>query len=64
LVSEEPFLSTNSGEVCFYSELSPAGVGGATTRPGAAGNASGSINYKVNLRFKVAEMNYLGKLEY
>ena len=64
LVSEAPFLSANSGEVRFYSELSPAGAGGATTRLGAAGNASGSINYKVNLRFKVAEMNYLGKLEY
>lgn len=68
LVNEEPFLSANSGEVRFYSELSPAGAGGLTTRPGSAtntaGGAAGGINYKLNLRFKVADMNYLGKLEY
>ena len=63
LVNEEPFLSASSGEVRFYSELSPVNAGGLTTRPGAAGVAGG-MNYKLNLRFKVADMNYLGKLEY
>lgn len=64
LVSEEPFLSANSGEVRFYSELSPAGSQGLTIRPGTTTGATGGINYKLNLRFKIADMNYLGKLEY
>lgn len=64
LVNEEPFLSANSGEVRFYSELTPANAAGLTTRPGSTTGATGGINYKLNLRFKVADMTYLGKLEY
>lgn len=60
LVNNEPFLSANSGEVRFYSELSPVSASGLTTRPGA----TGGINYRLNLRFKVADMNSQGKLEY
>jgi hypothetical protein len=73
LVNNEPFLNANSGEVRFYSELSPAGGAGPTTRSGAAinpaggnpaGSTTGGIHYKLNLRFKITDMNYLGKLEY
>ncbi len=64
LVNAEPFLSASSGEVRFYSELSPGGAAGLTTRPGAATGTASGMNYKLNLRFKVADMNYLGKLEY
>ncbi|MBS1789455.1 MAG: hypothetical protein JST85_17150 [Acidobacteria bacterium] len=58
LVNNEPFITEKTNEVHFYSEFS----GPAASRSGPAN--AGATNYVLNMRFKVAAMNFLGKLEY
>ncbi|MBP6824484.1 MAG: hypothetical protein KA368_23260 [Acidobacteria bacterium] len=59
LVNNEPFITSKTNEIHFYSEFS----GQAAGRSGPASGA-GAMNYTLNVRFKVSAMNFLGKLEY
>jgi hypothetical protein len=60
LVDGAPFITPETSEVRFYSELSK----GVAARPGPAGSASTPLVYTLNMRFKVSAMNFGGKLEY
>lgn len=55
IVDGHPFITSEDGELKFYSELS----GG---RP--ASSNTGSLTYTINQRFKVSALKYNGKLEY
>ena len=60
LVNGEPFITPQTEEIHFYSELST----GVAARPGPVGSSSSSPLYTLNQRFKVSTMNFQGKLEY
>src|SRR5262245_11732320 len=64
LLDGKPYITAESGEIHFFSELSQ---GGALSRGQAsvgAGGSSGPLNFNLDRRFKVAAMNFQGKLEY
>ena len=56
LVDGKPFITPESGEIHFYSELSRPAI---STSPN-----SSSQSYTLNQRFKVSAMSFQGKLEY
>jgi hypothetical protein len=58
LVNGLPFITPETDEVRFYSELSD----GAVARPVGASGAP--LIYTLNVRFKVSAMNFQGRLEY
>lgn len=68
LIDGKPHITADSGEIHFVSELSqvsaPSGVVTRGQASGGAGGSSGSMNYRLDRRFKVAAMNFQGKLEY
>ena len=68
LVDGKPLITAQSSEIHFVSDLSqgssPAGGVSRSQASGATGGSSGSMNYLLDRRFKVAAMNYQGKLEY
>ena len=68
LIDGKPYITADSGEIHFVSELSQVGApSGGVSRgqaSGGAGGSSGPMNYRLDSRFKVAAMNFQGKLEY
>lgn len=68
LIDGEPYITAESGEIHFVSDLSQgdASPGGMSRgrASGGSGGASGPLNYRLDRRFKVAAMNFQGKLEY
>jgi len=68
LVNGKPFITAESGEIHFVSDLSqggsPAGGVSRGQATGATGSSSNPMNYLLDRRFKLAAMNYQGKLEY
>ncbi|MFN2532420.1 MAG: hypothetical protein ABR555_14080 [Pyrinomonadaceae bacterium] len=58
----KPFLSSDFTQVRFYSELLRVGATGDLA--GLNKSATGSKQIKIDVRFKVADMNYNGQLEY
>jgi len=64
LIDGKPYITAESGDIHFVSELSPGGGGSRSQASGAAGGSPGPLNYRLDCRFKVAAMNFQGKLEY
>jgi hypothetical protein len=64
LIDGKPYITAESGEIHFVSELSQGGGGGRSQASSGAGGSSGPLNYRLDCRFKVATMNFQGKLEY
>ena|ERR1051326_4566449 len=60
LVDGKPFITPETSEIHFYSELS----GGSPIISGSSSSSSGSPTYTLNQRFKVSAMNFQGNLEY
>ncbi len=60
LVDGKPFITPETSEIHFYSELS----GGGPIISGSSSSSSGSPTYTLNQRFKVSAMNFQGNLEY
>ena len=61
LIEGKPYITAESGEIHFASELSSGGV---SRSQASGGGSSGPLNYLLDRRFKVAAMNFQGKLEY
>ncbi len=68
VVDGKPFITAESGEIHFVSDLSqgssPASSVSRSQAGGATGSSSRSMSYLLDRRFKVATMNFQGKLEY
>jgi hypothetical protein len=64
LIDGKPYITAESGDIHFVSELSQGGGGSRSQASGGAGGSSGPLNYRLDCRFKVAAMNFQGKLEY
>ena len=64
LIDGKPYITAESGDIHFVSELSQGGGGSRSQASGAAGGSPGPLNYRLDCRFKVAPMNFQGKLEY
>jgi len=64
LIDGKPYITAESGDIHFVSELSQGGGGSRSQASGAAGGSPGPLNYRLDCRFKVAAMNFQGKLEY
>ena len=68
LVDGKPYIAAESGEIHFVSDLSQGGSPSSGVSRGQAGSAatgsSRSMSYTLDRRFKIAAMNYQGKLEY
>jgi hypothetical protein len=68
LVDGKPYIAAESGEIHFVSDLSqgasPASGVSRSQGGGATGSSSRSMSYLLDRRFKIAAMNYQGKLEY
>ena len=68
LLDGKPYITAESGEIHFVSELSkgvaPSGGVGRGQASVAASASSGPLNYRLDRRFKVAAMTFQGKLEY
>jgi hypothetical protein len=60
----QPYITAESGDIHFVSELSQGGGGSRSQASGGAGGSSGPLNYRLDCRFKVTAMNFQGKLEY
>ncbi len=68
LIDGKPFITAESGDIHFVSDLSlsgsqASGVSRSQTS-GTTGSSSTPISYRLDQRFKVATMNFQGKLEY
>src|SRR5262245_10665899 len=63
LIDGKPYITADSGEIHFVSELSQVGAP-SSVASGGAGGSSAPMNYRLDRRFKVASMNFQGKLEY
>jgi len=64
LIDGKSYITAEGGDIHFVSELSPGGGGSRSQARGAAGGSPGPLNYRLDCRFKVAAMNFQGKLEY
>jgi hypothetical protein len=68
LIDGKQYITADSGEIHFVSELSQSdaasGVVSRGQASGGAGGSAGPMNYRLDSRFKVAAMNFQGKLEY
>jgi hypothetical protein len=68
LIDGKQYIAADSGEIHFVSELSQSdaasGVVSRGQASGGAGGSAGPMNYRLDSRFKVAAMNFQGKLEY
>ncbi|HEV2665731.1 MAG TPA: hypothetical protein VG324_12510 [Blastocatellia bacterium] len=64
LLDGKPYITAESGEIHFVSDLSEGGGPSSGVSRGQTGGSSGPLNYRLDLRFKVAAMNFRGKLEY
>jgi hypothetical protein len=64
LIDGKPYITAESGDIHLVSELSQGGGGSRSQASGASGGSSGPLNYRIDCRFKVAAMNFQGKLEY
>jgi len=64
LVDGKPYIATESGEIHFVSDLSQAGSPSGGVSRSAASGSSRPMSYMLDRRFKIASMNYQGKLEY
>jgi hypothetical protein len=68
LVDGKPYITSESGEIHFVSDLSQGGPPSSSVSRNQAGGAatgsSRSMSYLLDRRFKIAAMNYQGKLEY
>lgn len=60
MVNGKPFITPESGEILFHSDLS-GGSGLNSTIPNSSGRSSG---FTLSTRYKVKEMMFDGKLEY
>jgi hypothetical protein len=63
LVDGEPFISANSGEMVFHSDLTGGTPEVAMSNAGRA-TATQTYAFTLNVRFKVKDMAFDGKLEY
>jgi hypothetical protein len=62
LIDDKPYNTAESGEIHFVSELSqggaPSGVVSRSQAGDGPGGSSGTMNYRLDRRFKVAAMNF------
>jgi len=67
LIDGKPYITAESGKIHFVSELSqvsgPSGIVSRGQASGGPGGSSGPMNYRLDRCFKVAAMNFQGKLE-
>jgi hypothetical protein len=66
-IDGQPFLRPDSGVIRFHAELvpkAPEASGNGTPSPTTDSSRSASPKFRVDVKFKVAEMIYNGDLEY